>query len=232
MEKHRGGEPVVLLENVSRIYRRGEKEVRAVLDASLEVRGGESLAVVGRSGSGKSTLLSLIGGIDVPTGGRVLFQGRDVSGLSDRARSRLRNRSVGFVFQSFHLVPELTVAENVETPLLYSDIREEEWKSRVARALQDVGLTHREDHRPGELSGGEGQRAAIARALVCDPDLVLADEPTGNLDSATEAAIADLLFALPKAGRALVLVTHDSALAKRADRVVEMRDGRIEGPRS
>jgi putative ABC transport system ATP-binding protein len=218
---------LVALEGVSKIYRKGTLEIRAVDGVSLTIGAGESLAIVGRSGSGKSTLLSLIGCIDVPTSGQVSFKGRRAESLSDRERSRLRNRSIGFVFQSFHLIPELTVAQNVETPLLYSGLREAEWQAPVRRALGAVSLAHRADHLPSELSGGEAQRVAIARALVRDAELVLADEPTGNLDSTTEAEIADLLFSLPGQGRALVLVTHDEALARRADRRIQMRDGRV-----
>lgn len=221
---------LVSLEDVSRTYRKGATEIRAVDSLTLAIQSGESVAIVGRSGSGKSTLLSLIGCIDGPTSGRVSFKGAPVESLSDRDRSRLRNRSIGFVFQSFHLIPELTVAENVETPLLYSGVAESEWPALVARALEAVGLGHRATHLPSELSGGEAQRVAIARALVRDAEMVLADEPTGNLDSATEAEIADLLFALPRAGRALVLVTHDEALAARADRRIHMRDGRLVEP--
>ena len=218
---------LIALDNVGKIYRKGALDIRAVDSVSLTIGAGESLAIVGRSGSGKSTLLSILGCIDVPTFGHVSFRGRRAESLSDRERSRLRNRSIGFVFQSFHLIPELTVAQNVETPLLYSDLPESDWGPRVQRALAAVSLNHRADHRPAELSGGEAQRAAIARALVRDPDLVLADEPTGNLDSVTEAEIADVLFALPREGRTLVLVTHDDSLAGRADRRVHMRDGRL-----
>ena len=221
---------IVALENVGKTYRKGATEIRAVDGVSLSIGAGESLAIVGRSGSGKSTLLSIIGCIDVPTSGQVSFKERRAESLSDRERSRLRNRSIGFVFQSFHLIPELTVAQNVETPLLYSGLAEAEWPALVRRALASVTLGHRTDHLPSELSGGEAQRVAIARALVRDAELVLADEPTGNLDSATEAEIADLLFALPRDGRALVLVTHDEALARRADRRIQMRDGRVVEP--
>ena len=221
---------IVALENVGKTYRKGATEIRAVDGVSLSIGAGESLAIVGRSGSGKTTLLSIIGCIDVPTSGQVSFKERRAESLSDRERSRLRNRSIGFVFQSFHLIPELTVAQNVETPLLYSGLAEAEWPALVRRALASVSLGHRTDHLPSELSGGEAQRVAIARALVRDAELVLADEPTGNLDSATEAEIADLLFALPREGRALVLVTHDEALARRADRRIQMRDGRVVEP--
>lgn len=223
---------LVSLSDVRKTYRKGETEIRAVDGVSLRLDAGESLAIVGRSGSGKSTLMSLMGCIDIPTSGHVAFKNRPVESLSDRERSRLRNQSIGFVFQSFHLIPELTVEQNVETPLLYSGLPETEWREPVRKALAAVSLQSRAAHLPSELSGGEAQRAAIARALVRDPELVLADEPTGNLDSATEAEIADLLFSLPREGRALVLVTHDATLAARAARRLELRDGRVfEGAR-
>lgn len=217
---------LVSLSDVRKTYRKGDTEIRAVDGVTLRIEAGESLAIVGRSGSGKSTLMSLIGCIDIPTSGHVSFKDRRVESLSDRERSRLRNQSIGFVFQSFHLIPELTVEQNVETPLLYSGLPESSWREPVRRALASVSLESRSTHFPSELSGGEAQRVAIARALVRDPELVLADEPTGNLDSATEAEIADLLFSLPRSGRALVLVTHDLSLAKRARRQIELKDGR------
>jgi putative ABC transport system ATP-binding protein len=219
--------PLVSLSDVRKTYRKGSAEIHAVDGVSLQVRSGESLAIVGRSGSGKSTLMSLIGCIDIPTSGQVAFKDRHVESLDDRERSRLRNQSIGFVFQSFHLIPEMTVEQNVETPLLYSQIPEAEWREPVRRALRSVSLEARATHLPSELSGGEAQRVAIARALVRDPELVLADEPTGNLDSATEAEIADLLFSLTREGRTLILITHDPALAGRADRRIELRDGRM-----
>jgi putative ABC transport system ATP-binding protein len=206
------GPALVSLSDVRKTYRKGEAEIRAVDGVSLRIDAGESLSIVGRSGSGKSTLMSLIGCIDVPTSGQVVFKDRQVESMSDRERSRLRNQSIGFVFQSFHLIPELTVAQNVETPLLYSGIPESQWREPVRRALASVSLESRAVHLPSELSGGE---------------VVLADEPTGNLDSATEAEIADLLFSLPRSGRTLVLITHDAGLARRADRRVELRDGRV-----
>jgi putative ABC transport system ATP-binding protein len=218
---------LVALDGVHKTFRKGDAEIRAVDGVSLRIEAGRSLAIVGRSGSGKSTLMSLIGCIDVPGSGTVTFKDRQVESLSDRERSRLRNQSIGFVFQSFHLIPELTVEQNVETPLLYSGLPEAVWREPVQRALAAVGLESRATHLPSELSGGEAQRVAIARALVRNPEMVLADEPTGNLDSATEAEIADLLFALPRSGRTLVLVTHDLALAARADRRIELRDGRV-----
>ena len=218
---------LVSLHDVRKTYRKGDSEIRAVDGVSLEIGVGESLAIVGRSGSGKSTLMSLIGCIDIPTSGEVAFRDRHVEAMSDRERSRLRNRSIGFVFQSFHLIPELTVEKNVETPLLYSGLPESGWREAVRRALASVGLESRATHLPSELSGGEAQRVAIARALVREPELVLADEPTGNLDSATEAEIANLLFSLTREGRTLVLITHDDSLSRRASRRVELRDGRL-----
>jgi putative ABC transport system ATP-binding protein len=215
------------LAGVSKVYTRGTREVAALQDVSLEVRAGESVAVTGPSGSGKSTLLSILGCLDTPTRGTFALDGQDVSALDDRALSRVRNRHIGFVFQSFHLIPQLTVAENVETPLLYSPLPVAQWRERALSCLGKVGLLHRADHRPAELSGGEAQRAAVARALVCDPDVLLADEPTGNLDSGTGEEIAGLLEALHGEGRTLVVVTHNEALARRAERVLHLRDGRV-----
>jgi putative ABC transport system ATP-binding protein len=217
------------LARASKAYRRGATEVRALEAVDLSVDEGECLAIMGPSGSGKSTLLSLLGCLDRPSEGDVFLDGVPVAALQDKERSRLRNRTIGFVFQSFHLIPQLTVLENVETPLLYGAVPAAEWRSRARAALDTVGLTHRADHRPTELSGGEAQRAAIARALVGSPRLILADEPTGNLDSATGEEIAGLLFALNAQGRTVVLVTHNEALARRAERIVRLRDGRIEG---
>ena len=219
----------MVLEAVAKVYARGPREVEALRDVSLTVSAGESVAVTGPSGSGKSTLLSILGCLDRPTRGRYALDGEDVSGMDDQALSRVRNRRIGFVFQSFHLIPQLTVVENVETPLLYSAVPVGLWRERALLCLRKVGLAHRVDHRPSELSGGEAQRVAIARALVCDPAVLLADEPTGNLDSATGDEIAGLLEALHGEGRTLVVVTHNEALARRARRVVRLRDGRLEG---
>jgi putative ABC transport system ATP-binding protein len=220
--------PLAALRGVARVYPRGASAVVALDGVSLEVGAGEKLAIMGPSGSGKSTLLSILGCLDRPTRGEYLFEGRAVEGLSDDELSRLRNRAIGFVFQSFHLIPQLTVAENVETPLLYEGAPPAQWRARAEAALAAVGLSHRADHRPAELSGGEAQRAAIARALVTSPRLLLADEPTGNLDSATGEEIARLLDELHAGGCTVVLVTHNESLARRAERVVRLRDGRIE----
>jgi putative ABC transport system ATP-binding protein len=219
--------PLVALRDVARVYPRGATEVVALAGVSLEVRDGEKLAIMGPSGSGKTTLLSILGCLDRPTRGEHLFDGRHVEALGDDELSRLRNRSIGFVFQSFHLIPQLTVAENVETPLLYAGTPSAQWRARARHALDRVGLAARADHRPSELSGGEAQRAAIARALVTEPRLILADEPTGNLDTATGEEIAALLDELHARGRTVVIVTHNEALARRAERVVRLRDGRV-----
>ncbi|HEY7411793.1 MAG TPA: ABC transporter ATP-binding protein [Vicinamibacteria bacterium] len=219
---------LLALEAVGKAYTRGSGEVVALRGVSLEVGEGESVAVMGPSGSGKSTLLSILGCLDRPTRGRYVLAGTDVALLDDRALSRLRNRAIGFVFQSFHLIPQLTVAENVETPLLYGATPPAEWRARAYRCLERVGLLHRADHRPSELSGGEAQRAAVARALVTEPRILLADEPTGNLDSATGEEIASLLDGLHHEGRTVVLVTHNETLARRASRMVRLRDGRLE----
>jgi putative ABC transport system ATP-binding protein len=217
------------MRDVSRVYSRGGGASVVALDGvSLRIADGEKLAIMGPSGSGKSTLLSLLGGLDRPTRGEYLLEGESVTALDDDALSAIRNRTIGFVFQSFHLLPHLSVVENVETPLVYSAVPPVEWRARALRALERVGLVSRADHRPSELSGGEAQRAAIARALVTQPRLILADEPTGNLDSTTGEQIARLLDDLHGEGRTIVLVTHNEALARRAQRMIQLRDGRIE----
>jgi putative ABC transport system ATP-binding protein len=220
--------PVVELREASKVYPRGGGDVTALDGVSLSVAEGEQLAIMGPSGSGKSTLLSILGCLDRPTRGSYLLDGEDVSALEDERLSRIRNRSIGFVFQSFHLIPQLTVAENVETPLLYGEVPLGEWRPRALRCLERVGLLARAGHRPSELSGGEAQRAAVARALVTEPRMLLADEPTGNLDSATGEEIARLLESLHREGRTIVLVTHNESLARRAQRMIRLRDGRVE----
>jgi putative ABC transport system ATP-binding protein len=219
--------PLIELKAVSRVYRRGGGEVRALDGVDLEVGVGEWVAVTGPSGSGKSTLLSILGCLDRPTDGEYLLDGRSVAGLRDAPLSALRNRAIGFVFQSFHLIPQLSVLENVETPLLYGGVPEGEWRERARRCLDRVGLAHRADHKPSEISGGEAQRAAVARALVTEPRLLLADEPTGNLDTRTGQEIAALLEGLHREGRTIVLVTHDDAMARLAGRRVRLLDGRV-----
>jgi putative ABC transport system ATP-binding protein len=221
--------PLIELVGVSRSYRRGAGDVRALDDVSLEVHDGEWVAVTGPSGSGKSTLLGILGCLDRPTGGEYFLDGRSVGELDDGRLSALRNRAIGFVFQSFHLIPQLSVVENVETPLLYGGVPEAEWRARAMRCLERVGLGHRADHRPSVVWGGEAQRAAVARALVTEPRQLLADEPTGNLDTHTGAEIAALMQELHREGRTIVLVTHDESMARLAGRVVRLLDGRVVG---
>jgi putative ABC transport system ATP-binding protein len=218
---------VVELRGLGRTYARGTSVVHALRSVDLVIGQGEMVSVVGPSGSGKSTLLAIMGCLDRPTTGACLIAGRPVQDLGDFEMSRLRNRTIGFVFQAFHLIPRLTVVENVETPLLYSGIPPDEWRPRALQALERVGLVARGDHVPGELSGGEAQRAAIARALVLEPALILADEPTGNLDRAAADDVALLLSGLHASGRTVVLVTHNETLARRAGRMIVLRDGAI-----
>jgi len=220
--------PLVAVRDLVKTYPRGSREVVALAGVSLTVDEGESLAIMGPSGSGKSTLMGLLGCLEHPTSGQYRLDGTLVSDLDDNALSHIRNRRVGFVFQSFHLIPQLSVLENVETPLLYSGAEELEGRARALRALERVGLVARADHRPSQLSGGEAQRAAIARAIVTEPRILLADEPTGNLDSATGEEVAGLIEALHRDGRTVILVTHNEALGRRAQRVIRLRDGRVE----
>jgi putative ABC transport system ATP-binding protein len=220
--------PLVALHGVTKVYPRGAVSVRALAGVTLDIREGEFVAIMGPSGSGKSTLLSLLGCLDRPTDGEYWLDGEPVAGLDDAALSRIRNRRIGFVFQSFHLIPELSVLENVQTPLLYGGVLPSDWGDRAERCLQRVGIAHRATHRPSELSGGEAQRAAIARALVMEPRVLLADEPTGNLDTATGEEIAGLLHDLHGEGRTIILVTHNDALAAQAQRTIRLRDGRVD----
>ena len=219
----------VAVQDVTREYRLEGVTVPALRGVSLTVEPGDFLAIVGPSGSGKSTLMHLLGGLDRPTSGRLLLGGRDVSSLSAAELAGLRNRVIGFVFQSFHLLTRTSARDNVALPLIYRGVRRAERRRLAAEALDRVGLSHRMHHRPNQLSGGEQQRVAIARALVTGPSVLLADEPTGNLDSATAGAVMELLLEhVARRGATLVLVTHDQELARRsADRVVWLRDGQL-----
>ena len=221
--------PAVACEDLTKTYGSGPSAVAALAGVSLAVRPGERVAVLGRSGSGKSTLMNLIGGLDVPTTGSLSVAGRPLATLSRRQLADFRLATVGFVFQSYHLVPSLTVLQNVELPLTLAGRPPRDRRAAAAAALGAVGLSHRLGHRPAELSGGERQRAALARALINRPALLLADEPTGNLDTASAAAVTELVLAQVRdRGMTLVLVTHDEELAKRAaDRQVWMQDGRM-----
>ncbi|HET6520805.1 MAG TPA: ABC transporter ATP-binding protein [Geminicoccaceae bacterium] len=219
--------PLIRTVDVTRDYRLGGATVRALRGVSLTVHRGEFVAVMGPSGSGKSTLLTLLGCLDRPSSGRYLLDGRDVGRLDSDARAAIRSRKVGLVFQSFNLLGRSTAIENIELPLVYGDAPRAERRARAAAALAAVGLGHRRDHWPRQLSGGEQQRVAIARALVNDPLLLLADEPTGALDSGTGLLILATFQALNRAGRTIVLVTHDATVARHARRIVAMHDGRV-----
>ena len=223
---------IVDAHQVSRVFSMPAGPVTAVRDVTLQIRGGDHVAVRGPSGCGKSTLLHMLGCVETQTSGTLFFDGQDVSRLSDSRRSLLRLRQIGFVFQRFFLLPMLTARENVELPMSEAGITKEARQQRVRELLEYVGLAARADHRPSQLSGGEMQRVAIARALANGPRLLLADEPTGELDEATGAQIAALLDRVNQTGTALVIVTHDLALADRAGRVLTMRDGRIASERT
>ena len=223
-------EVIIEAHNLSKVYRKGSLEVPALRRATFTVKRGEFVAIMGPSGSGKSTLLYLLGCLVRPTEGIYLLEGRDVTKLSARELARVRNRYVGFVFQAYHLLPSLSALRNVELPALYAGSDRGERRRRARALLERVGLGERLHHLPAELSGGEAQRVAIARALMNDPALILADEPTGNLDSATGNEIMALLAELSHEGRTVVLVTHDADLARRwADRVLHIFDGVLEG---
>jgi putative ABC transport system ATP-binding protein len=218
--------PLLELEQVSRVYG-AEVKVHALRDVTLRIYAGDFLSIVGPSGCGKSTLLGLLGCLDLPSSGTVRIGGQDVHALDDAGRSALRGNSIGFVFQQFHLIPHLSAAANVETALLYRNIRPALRRDRALWALEQVGLGHRADHRPMQMSGGEQQRVAIARAIVTDPLMILADEPTGALDSANATHVLEVFRRLQSSERAVVLVTHDLGVASTTSRRVTMRDGRI-----
>ena len=218
---------MIQLDHVSRSYGTGAKTVAAVRDVSLTIEAGSFVTIVGASGSGKSTLLNMMGALDAPTQGRVLLEKADLGSLSDAERTRLRRSRIGFVFQFFNLLPTLTALENVALPARLARQATKPAQRRAAELLERVGLRERAKHRPDELSGGEMQRVAIARALMMDPPILLADEPTGNLDSATGLAILELLRGTVEAHRTVVLITHDAGVAKRGQRIITMADGRL-----
>jgi putative ABC transport system ATP-binding protein len=217
--------PVIELERVTKVYRTGAIAVAALRGIDLTIEAGEYVAIVGPSGSGKSTLMHILGCLDTPTTGTFRLAGENVHGMSEEALAEVRNRRIGFVFQQFNLLPSMSAWQNVELPLIYAGVHRPERKERAMAALARVGLAQRVQHRPGELSGGQQQRVAVARALVTEPDLILADEPTGNLDSKSAADVMRLMGELHDAGRTLVLITHDVEVASAADRVVGIRDG-------
>ncbi|MCM3876982.1 MAG: ABC transporter ATP-binding protein [Thermoanaerobaculia bacterium] len=218
---------IVLLQDIRKVYDTGKVKVEALKGVSFTVRKGEFVAIVGPSGSGKSTLMNLIGCLDTPTSGVYELGGEAVAGLSRDALADVRNRRVGFVFQNFNLLPQISAQENVEMPMLFGGVPPKERHARAAELLEKVGLGDRLEHRPTELSGGEMQRVAVARALAMTPDMLLADEPTGNLDSTSGGDIMGLFTDLWKAGGTFIVITHDMSLARRAGRVIEVHDGRI-----
>jgi putative ABC transport system ATP-binding protein len=220
-----GPDELIHLESITKVYGVGDGAVAALREFSLTVASGESLAVMGPSGSGKSTLMNILGCLDTPTSGSYWFAGQDVSRLNETELAHVRNRRIGFVFQQFQLLPKLSAWRNVELPLLYRNVRDR--RSLALQALEQVGLSNRVDHRPSQLSGGQQQRVAIARALVTNPDLILADEPTGNLDTASSRDVLAVLHELNEQGRTIIIITHDPEVAPVAKRTVHVRDGRL-----
>jgi len=218
---------MIRVDDLWRTYEMGGQQLHALAGVDEEIRDGEHVAIMGPSGSGKSTLLNVLGCLDSPSQGRYFLAGEDVAKLSDEALAETRLRRIGFIFQSFHLVPRLTALENIELPMIFAGLAPAERRRRAGAALEAVGLTDWAGHKPSELSGGQKQRIAIARATIMGPDLLLADEPTGNLDSRSGKQVLDLLCERNREGRTLVVVTHDPGVARRADRVLVMRDGRI-----
>jgi putative ABC transport system ATP-binding protein len=219
--------PVIELIDVNKVYTTGALEVTALRDVSLRIVENEFVAVIGPSGSGKSTLMNILGCLDVPTSGVFRLAGHDVQSFDENQLSEVRNRYIGFVFQQFNLLAYLPAWRNVELPLVYAGVRPAERRRQALEALDTVGLATRADHRPGELSGGQQQRVAIARALVTEPGMILADEPTGNLDSTSSADVLGLLQDLHEAGRTIVLITHEHDIADRASRMLEIHDGKV-----
>ena len=220
-------ETLIRVLDMCKIYNPGENEVRALDHVSLEINRGEFVAIIGHSGSGKSTLMNMLGCLDVPTSGTYILNGQDVSGLTDNELSDIRNREIGFIFQGFNLIAGLTAIENVELPLIYRGIGRKE-RLRLSRiALEKVGLKARMDHKPSEMSGGQQQRVAIARAIAQAPPVILADEPTGNLDSGSTKEIMEILKELHAEGRTVILITHDNEIAARARRIIRIMDGKI-----
>ncbi len=218
---------LIEVDHISKVYAGGGGEIRALDGVSLKVAQGEFLAIVGRSGSGKSTLMNMLGCLDTPTDGAYYLEGQNVAHLPEERLSKIRNREIGFVFQGFNLIPDMNALENVELPLRYRGMKKEERKKLSAEALARVGLEGRMTHRPAQMSGGQQQRVAIARAIAASPPIILADEPTGNLDSKSGGEVMQILKKLNGEGRTVVLITHDDRIAAMADRTVRLRDGKI-----
>ncbi len=221
-------EHLIKVTDLCKIYNPGENEVRALDHINLEIERGEFVAIIGQSGSGKSTFMNMLGCLDVPTSGEYLLNGTDVSTMTDNQLSAIRNKEIGFIFQGFNLISNLTAVENVELPLIYRGIDKKTRRKLATEALEMVGLQHRMTHKPSEMSGGQQQRVAIARAIAAKPPVILADEPTGNLDSASSKEILGILKKLHGGGRTVILITHDDGIAAQAKRVVRIMDGKIE----
>ena len=221
-------EPLIKVEDIHKIYNPGENEVRALDGVSLEIQRGEFVAIVGHSGSGKSTLMNMLGCLDTPTSGHYFLEGKDVSSLSDDQLSDIRNKKIGFIFQGFNLIPNLDAVGNVELPLIYRGLGKQRRRRIAVQALTKVGLGRRLKHRPSELSGGQQQRVAVARAIAAQPPIILADEPTGNLDSRSTVEIMNILKELHKNGRTVIVITHDDDIAAQARRVIRIMDGQVE----
>jgi putative ABC transport system ATP-binding protein len=221
------GSSLIQLQGIKKVFFTDEVETHALSDVHLDIKNGEYVAIAGPSGCGKTTLLSILGLLDTPTDGQYLLDDRPVAGLTAADRARVRNRQIGFIFQAFNLIGDLTVYENVELPLTYRGLSSAERKKRVMESLERVGMSHRVKHYPAQLSGGQQQRVAVARAVAGDPAILLADEPTGNLDSANGEAVMELLRELHRGGATICMVTHDPRYAAHADRTVELFDGRV-----
>jgi len=217
---------IIKLENVWKTYKMGDSQVNALRGLNVEIKKGEFVAIMGPSGSGKSTSVNMVGCLDLPTKGRIFLEDHDIAKLSESELSRIRGKKIGFIFQQFNLIPTLTAFENVSLPMIFQGMDEEEQEKKVLECLQVVNLLERKDHKPNELSGGQQQRVAIARSLANDPEVILADEPTGNLDSKTGTIVMEFLKKLNKEGKTIVMVTHDNNLAKYAKRIIYLKDGK------
>ncbi len=218
---------IIKLDNVHRNYQMGDSVVRAVEGISLEIKRGEFIVIIGPSGSGKSTVMNMVGALDLATEGDIFLDGQNIEHLEESKLAQIRGKKIGFVFQTFNLIPTLTAVENIELPMIFQGVDKDERMIRAEKILRDVKLSHRRDHLPNELSGGERQRVAIGRALANDPEVILADEPTGNLDTKTGAEIMKLFKALHKKGKTIILVTHDTNLLDHAQKVLKIQDGKI-----
>ena len=221
-------EPLIRVRDLCKIYNPGENEVRALDHVDLSIDRGELVGIIGHSGSGKSTLMNMLGCLDVPTSGSYYLNGKDVSNMTDDELSDVRNVEIGFIFQGFNLIPNLTAEENVELPLIYRGVPKKEREELAVESLKVVGLEHRMDHKPSEMSGGQQQRVAIARAIAARPPVILADEPTGNLDSHSTKEIMEVLKELHRSGRTVILITHDDEIAAQVNRVIRIKDGKVE----